>query len=108
MLSMLKILIDCADITVSDDAADGLIAITIDAGILTDCSEDAAGGLIAASYAGVSTNFTNKYISDDAADGLVVNPIDADGLIATPINSTDCDDTNVLDDAVYILMMLMC
>ena len=99
---------DCSDIKFSDDAADGLIAITIDAGILTDCSEDAAGGLIAASYAGVSTNFTNKYISDDAADGLVVNPIDADGLIATPIDSTENADTNVLDYAIDGLMMLMC
>ena len=33
-----------ADITVSDNAADGLIAIAIDAGNSTDCAEDAAGG----------------------------------------------------------------
>ena len=44
MLSMLKILIDCADITVSDDAADGLIATPIDADNVTDCVEDAGDG----------------------------------------------------------------
>ena len=40
--------------------------------------------------------------------GLIATSIDADGLIATPIESTDCADTNVLDDAINILTMLMC
>ena len=38
------------------------------------------------------------YISDDAA-GI---------FIATSIDSMDCSDTNVLDDAIYGLIMLMC
>ena len=41
-------------------------------------------------------------------DRLIATPIDADGLIAMPIDSTDCADTNVSDDAVDRLMMLMC
>ena len=41
-------------------------------------------------------------------DGLITTPIDVDGMITTPVNSADCYDTNVLDDAVDILMMLVC
>ena len=41
------------------------------------------------------------------SDGLINTPIDVYGLIATPINSTDCTDTNVLYDSVDRLMMLM-
>ena len=41
-------------------------------------------------------------------DILIATPIDVDGLIATPIDSIDCSDTNVPDDAVDRLMMLMC
>ena len=37
---------DCAYITISDHAEDGLITTAIDAGDLTDCSGDAADGLI--------------------------------------------------------------
>ena len=88
----------CADIKASDDAADGLIPIAIDASNLKDCAEDIAGGLISDIDAGVSMNFTDKQISDDAADEL----------ITTPIYSTDNDDTNALDDAIDRLMMLMC
>ena len=96
------------DIKVSDYAADGLIAIAIDAGNSTDCAEYDAGGLIAAIGAGVSMNCTDKQISDDASDILIATTIDADGLIPTPIYSTDNTDTNVLDDAINILTMLMC
>ena len=95
-----------------------MISNSIDAGNLTNCSEDAAGGLIAAIDSGASMNCADLYISDDTADGLIANhidmdgfiatTIDADGLISTPIESTDCADTNVLDDAVDILTMLMC
>ena len=38
---------DCADITVSDYAADGFIAIAVKADNYKDCAEDAAGGYIA-------------------------------------------------------------
>ena len=41
-------------------------------------------------------------------DVLIATPIDTYGLITNPINSMDCADTNVLDDAVDRLMMLMC
>ena len=47
---------DCDDITVSDDAADGLITIAIDAGNSMDCAEDATVGYIVAIDAGVSMN----------------------------------------------------
>ena len=42
---------DCADIKISEDAADELIATAINAGNLTDCSDNAEGGLIANIYA---------------------------------------------------------
>ena len=51
---------DCADIKVSDDAADGLIPIAIDASKLTDCAEDVAGWLISVIDADVSINCTDK------------------------------------------------
>ena len=75
---------------------------------MADCSEDAVGGLIAAIDASVSMNCADIYISDDVAYGLISTHIYMDGLIATPIKSTDCSDTNVSDDAVDILTMLMC
>ena len=94
-----------------------MISTSIDSGNSTDCSEDAAGGFITAIDAGVSMNCADLYISDDAADGLIAthidtdrlitNPIDADGLIDNPTESTDCADTNVLDDNVDRLTMLM-
>ena len=64
---------------------------------MTYCAEDAAGGLIAAIDAGALMYFTDKSIYDDAEDGL----------IATPIYSTENDDINVSDDAIDGLMMLI-
>ena len=52
-----------ADIIVSYDAADVLIAIAMDAGNMTDCVEDAAVRLIAAIDAGASMNCADKSIS---------------------------------------------
>ena len=43
---------DCADISISNDSADGLIDTAIDASNLTDCAEDAAVGLIDAINSG--------------------------------------------------------
>ena len=87
---------------------DGLIATAIDDGNLIDCAEDDAGGLIASIYSGVSMKCADLYISDDTANGLIAATINVYGLIATPIDSTKCADTNVLDDDVDILTMLMC
>ena len=84
-----------------------MIATAINAGELKDFSDDAAGGLFVAIDSGISMNCADKFISDHAADGLVSTPINGDELIATPIDSTYCADTNVLDDVVYVLMMLM-
>ena len=53
---------DLADIIGSDDAADGLIAIDMDASNLADFVEDAAGGLIAAIDSGASMNCADKSI----------------------------------------------
>ena len=47
---------DCADKSISDDAADELITTAINAGNSTYFAEDAAGGLIAAIDAGNSTD----------------------------------------------------
>ena len=73
--------------------------------------------MIAAIDAGVSINCADISITYDAVDGLITtnidaygliaNSIDAYGLIGTPIKSTDCDDTNVLDDDFYRLTMFM-
>ena len=41
---------NCANIFISNDTDDGLIATTNDAGNLIDCDEDAAGELIDAIY----------------------------------------------------------
>ena len=89
---------DCVDITISDDAADGLIATSIDAGDSTDCADDHAGGLIAGINAVNLTDCASLLISDDAADEL---------FAADDGDSMDCSDTNVLDDSVDGLMMLM-
>ena len=37
---------DCANITISEDAADGLITTAINSGYSEDFSDDTAGGLI--------------------------------------------------------------
>ena len=98
---------DCDNIKVSDDAADGLIAIAIDAGNPTTFAEDTAGGLIAAIDADGLMNCTDKSSSDDAADGLIATPINTDGFITNPIYSTENADTNVLDYDIGGLMTLM-
>ena len=41
-------------------------------------------------------------------DVLIATPINADGSIPNPIDSVDYADSNVLDDAVDRLIMLMC
>ena len=89
---------DCADIIISDDAADGLIASAIYARILTDCAEYASIRLITVIDAGDSMDCADIKILDDATDGL----------ITAAIYSMDCADTNVSDDVVDGLMMLMC
>ena len=68
---------DCTDINISYDAADVLIATSIDDGNLMDCSDDAVGGLITATNAGDLTDCTDLLISDDAADGLIATAINA-------------------------------
>ena len=52
-------------------------------------------------------NCTDKSIFDDVADVLIAAPIDADVLIASLIYSTDNADTNVSDDAIDGLVMLI-
>ena len=99
---------DCDDITVSDDAAYTLIATAIDSGNFTDCAEDAAGGLNVDIDSGISINCDDLLIQDYAADRLIATPINEYGFIATTIYSTDCYDTNIFDDVVDRLMMLMC
>ena len=47
---------DCADIMISDDAADELIATAINYGDSSDSSVSATGGLIASINAGNSTD----------------------------------------------------
>ena len=53
---------DCADITVSDDAEDGLIAIAIDAGNSTYFAQDDAGGYITDIDSVVYMNCTDMLI----------------------------------------------
>ena len=74
---------DCADKSISDDAADELIATDINAGDLTKCSKDAAGGSIATVNAGNTKNCAGILIKNNAEDGLIATTIDAE-------NSTDC------------------
>ena len=83
---------------VLDDATYGIIDTAIDTGNPTDCSEDAASGLIDAIDTGDLMDFADASISDNAADVL----------IDTSIDSTDYADTNVSDDAVDGLMVLVC
>ena len=89
---------DCADITISDDAVDGLIATNIIAVNSNDCSDDAAGGLVASIDAGGLIDCTHIKISDDTSDEFIA---------AYYGDSTDCADTNVSDDAVYVLIIFM-
>ena len=74
---------DCADIFISNYAAEGLITTSIDAGNSTDCDEDYSGGFFYAINAGNSMYCANIIVSDDAADGLIDVAIDVG-------NSTDC------------------
>ena len=53
---------DCSDITVSENSADGLMDTAIDAGNSTGCAEDAAGGYIAATDNGISNNCADTLI----------------------------------------------
>ena len=105
-------LTDCADIMISDDAADGLIDTAIDVDNLTDCADDAAGGLIAAINDGDLTDCADLLISDDAAGGLIATAIDAvkvkscaddsAGGLVSAIDAgylTDCADILISDDA---------
>ena len=108
---------------ISDDAVDGLIATSINVGDLTDCAGNATGGLITDIDAGIyAEDWTD--CADDAAGGLIASDINAvdymdcadvfiqentvHELISVDSRySADCDDTNVLYDAVYGLMTLM-
>ena len=102
----------CADKLISDHVVDELITTDINSGYLTDFSDDAAGGLIAAINYGKSTDFSDISISNDAADGLITTAIDAVNLIycddddagglidsINAGNSMDCADIMVSDDA---------
>ena len=102
----------CANKSISENAADELIATAINAVDPTDFSGDAAGGLTAAINAGNSTDCADLSISNDAVDGLIDNAIDAGyltgcaedaagGLIdaINAGNPMDCADITVPDDA---------
>ena len=52
-------------------------------------------------------NCSDMSIYDDTVNVLIATHIDAGGLITTPIDSTDCADTHVLDDTIDRLMMLI-
>ena len=79
-------LTDCADITISDNAAYVLITIATAAVNLKDLSANAAYGLIATAIdSGSLTDCADITISYDAADGLIATAIDA-------VDSTDCAD----------------
>ena len=62
---------DCSDLSIPNDAADGLIATDIDAGNSKDFAEDALDGLIDAINAVNAMNCADITVSDDAADGLI-------------------------------------
>ena len=64
---------DCADILISNDAADGVIATDIDAENSTDFDEDTAGRFINADNL---MDYADTTVSDDAADGLIAIAID--------------------------------
>ena len=78
---------DCADIYISNDAADGLIATAADDGNLTDLAEDATGVLIDAINSGNLMGCSYITFLDDAADGLISISIAIDYG-----NLTDCDE----------------
>ena len=76
-------LTDCANMTISDNAADELIATAINSGNSADFLDDSAGGLIAAINAENLTDCADISISDDAADELITTATNAG-------DSTDC------------------
>ena len=73
---------DCADIFISNDATDGLIATTIDARNLMDCAEDAAGGFIDAINTVYSMDCSDIMVSDYAADRLIYIAIGSGNLMS--------------------------
>ena len=75
-----------------------LITTDINYGNSTDCSNYAAGRLVTSIDAGGLKNFTGITISDDAADGFIATDYG---------DSTDFADTNVSNDAVDVLMILV-
>ena len=89
---------DCADITISDDSADGWIATAINSGNFTVCAKDATGSLIPDIYSGFYMDCSDITISDYSTDGL----------ISTAIDSTYFTDTNVSYYVIGGLMILMC
>ena len=64
-------LTDCADIIISDDAADELIATATNARDSADFSGGATSGLIASINYGNSTDCADISFSDYAADELI-------------------------------------
>ena len=69
---------DCADKSVSDDAADELIVTDINAGDLIFFSEDASGGSVATINARNSKNCADILIKNDAEDVLIATTTDAE------------------------------
>ena len=59
---------DCADITISDNAADILIATAINSGTQTDFDDDSECALITVINAGNFTDCDDITISDDVED----------------------------------------
>ena len=90
-------LMDCADINISDNAADGFIANYINSEDSTDCDEDAAGWLI--------TNINDVDLTD-CAD--IIISVDAEDIFiaADAGNSTYCAGINVSDNDVDELVAL--
>ena len=74
---------DCADISISNNTVDVLIATDIYACNLTDFAQDDSGGFIDAINDVNLMYCADIKVSDDVADGLIAIAIDAG-------NSTDC------------------
>ena len=69
---------DCVDITISENAADGLIADAINYGVSMDCSDDYSDGEISTAIdADDSTDCADITISDEATYGLIATAIDS-------------------------------
>ena len=89
---------DCSDIKISDDSADGWIANAINSGNFTVCAKDATGSLITDIYSVFYMDFSDIKISDYSTDVL----------ISTAIDSTYFTNTNVSYYVIGGLMFLMC